>query len=97
MFVTAQCMSGSLSIDAGMAGGANSTAAEALRVIRAAKLHRHGPAAHSSAPGPVLQIRWADKNMLSLVSCKHHMLNYMYMCNCFTTSSIVFAGDFLST
>lgn len=39
-----------LSVNAGMASGAGSTAAEALRVIRAAKLHRHGPAAQSPAP-----------------------------------------------
>lgn len=46
----------SLSVNAGMASGAGSTAAEALRVIRAAKLHRHGPAAQSSAlpPAPAL-------------------------------------------
>ena len=33
-------------------GGAGSAAAEALRVIRAAKQHRHGPAFLTAAPVP---------------------------------------------
>ena len=52
-------------MDAGVASGAGSTAAEALRVIRAAKLHRHGPP--TPAPAPVT--RWALQWQSSLSGC----------------------------